>query len=153
MSLDFASPKGMPIGNLTSQLFANVYLNDLDCFVKHTLKAKYYLRYCDDFLILDPDECKLAEYKQKVRDFLKAKLKLELHKDKVSIRCLTQGIDFLGYIVKPHCRILRTKTKKRMLKRVRKKNLPSYLGLLSHCNGYELEENVKALVDGMEPKE
>jgi len=153
MSLDFASPKGMPIGNLTSQLFANVYLNDLDCFVKHTLKAKYYLRYCDDFLILDPDECKLAEYKQKVRDFLKAKLKLDLHKDKVSIRCLTQGIDFLGYIVKPHCRILRTKTKKRMLKRVGKKNLPSYLGLLSHCNGYELEENVKALVDGMEPKE
>ena len=145
--LDFASPKGMPIGNLTSQLFANVYLNELDQFVKHILRVRFYIRYCDDFVILDPDKRKLDEYRQKVGDFLKSKLKIALHKDKVSIGRLSQGIDFLGYIVKPHYRILRTKTKNRMLRRVNKKNGPSYLGLLKHCNGHELEKAVRESIE------
>lgn len=105
--------RGIPIGSLTSQLFANIYLNELDQFVKHKLKIKYYLRYCDDFVILsnNPDELQLI--KQRINDFLNDNLKLVLHPGKASIRKLVQGIDFLGYVVLPYHTVLRTKTKKR----------------------------------------
>lgn len=152
MALGFLTPKGMPIGNLTSQLFANIYLNELDRFVKNTLKVKYYIRYCDDFVILSNDEKELVEHKLKLEKFVKTKLGLNLHKDKVSIRRLTQGIDFLGYIIMPHFSVLRTKTKKRMMKRIAEKNLSSYLGLLSHCNSYGLEKKIKEMVDDSKKK-
>jgi retron-type reverse transcriptase len=138
--------KGMPIGNLTSQLFANIYLNELDKFIKYQLKIKYYLRYCDDFLILDQQENKLLVLRKEIEQFLKTKLKLSLHQDKVTIKKLSQGIDFLGYIVFPNYRTLRTKTKRRMFMKVNKNNLPSYLGLLKHCNGYELEKTINKKV-------
>ena len=88
--------KGMPLGNLTSQFFANVYLNELDYFVKHELKAKYYLRYVDDFVILHQNKEILEEFKEKVTEYLK-NLKLELHFDKSKIIALREGITFLGY--------------------------------------------------------
>ena len=75
----------MPLGNLTSQFFANVYLNELDYFVKHELKAKYYLRYVDDFVLLHSSKGQLKIWKNKIEDFLKEKLKLELHPDKSRI--------------------------------------------------------------------
>ena len=89
--------KGMPLGNLTSQFFANVYLNELDYFIKHNLKAKYYIRYVDDFVILHPSKLQLSIWMQEVDYFLKDKLKLELHSDKSRRIPLSRGIDFVGF--------------------------------------------------------
>lgn len=133
---------GIPIGNLTSQLFANIYLNELDKFIKHNLRQKYYLRYCDDFVILDANSEELKKLVGVINDFLKTELKLNLHQDKIIIRKLKGGIDFLGYVVLPHHRVLRTKTKRRMLERINDKNLSSYLSLLKHCNSYKLKAKI-----------
>jgi len=89
--------KGMPLGNLTSQFFANVYLNELDYFVKHKLRAKYYIRYVDDFVILHPSKEQLKIWKNEINKFLAKKLKLELHPDKSRIINLSRGIDFVGF--------------------------------------------------------
>ncbi len=89
--------KGMPLGNLTSQFFANVYLNELDQFVKHKLKSRFYIRYVDDFVILHNIREILEEYKSKINMFLKENLKLELHPDKSKIIQLDNGIGFLGF--------------------------------------------------------
>jgi len=93
--------KGLPIGNLTSQFFANVYMNELDNFAKHQLKAKYYLRYVDDFLILSSDRKYLDFCRNQITDFTKEKLKLRVHPDKQFIKPISCGIDFVGYIVRP----------------------------------------------------
>jgi len=132
----------LPIGNLTSQLFANIYLNELDYFVKHKLKIKYYLRYCDDFVILENREWSSISLIDEIDKFLSEKLSLSLHRGKVVIRKFGQGIDFLGYVVLPGHRILRTKTKNRMLTRVNDKNLASYLGLTKHCESYSLRKKL-----------
>ncbi len=87
----------MPLGNLTSQFFANVYLNELDKFVKHDLKAKYYVRYVDDFVILNSSKEQLEIWKKEIEVFLKEKLKLELHPDKSKIISLSKGVDFVGF--------------------------------------------------------
>jgi len=89
--------KGMPLGNLTSQFFANVYLNELDYFVKHKLKSKYYIRYVDDFVILHSSKSQLKIWKQKIKEFLIKELKIELHPDKSRIISLSKGIDFVGF--------------------------------------------------------
>jgi len=139
--------KGIPIGNLTSQLFANIYLNELDKFVKHQLKIKHYVRYCDDFVILSRTSADLEDLIPKIQDFLNLELKLRLHENKITIRKLRQGIDFLGYVVLPNCKVLRTKTRKRMVKKVNSQNLSSYLGLLGHCRGRRLEKRISILSD------
>ncbi len=89
--------KGMPLGNLTSQFFANVYLNELDYFIKHKLKAKYYIRYVDDFIILHPSKSQLKIWMQEINKFLKERLNIELHPDKSRIIPLDKGIDFVGF--------------------------------------------------------
>ncbi len=89
--------KGMPLGNLTSQFFANVYLNEFDQYVKHKLKIKYYIRYVDDFIIMHNSKSQLELYKTKINLFLKTNLKIELHKDKSKIILLSRGISFLGF--------------------------------------------------------
>ena len=150
--------KGLPLGNVTSQLFANVYLGKLDQFVKHSLKIKYYVRYCDDFIILNKDRNFLIELIPKINSFLQDELNLKLHPKKVEIRKNTSGVDFLGYVVLPHYRTIRTKTKKRMMKKIveAKKQLEkklitpdyfqrllsSYKGILSHCHGYKIEKSI-----------
>jgi len=139
------SKRGLPIGNLTSQIFANVYLNELDGFIKHRLGVRFYLRYCDDFIILDNDIPKLENYLGQIQFFLQCQLSLKLHPSKIIIRKLKQGIDFLGYVNFADYRILRTKTKRRMLKRICVNNLPSYLGFLRHCNSYKLRQEVDYL--------
>lgn len=88
--------KGMPLGNLTSQFFANVYLNELDQFVKHILKAKYYIRYVDDFVIIHPDKNILIRYKEKISTYLKDSLLLDLHPEKSKILLLGERVSFLG---------------------------------------------------------
>jgi retron-type reverse transcriptase len=98
--------KGMPIGNLTSQFFANLYLNDLDYFVKHKLKAKYYLRYVDDFVILHKIKEALEEYKKQINEFLKS-IKLELHSEKSRVMPLHKGVSLLGFRIFYHYRLPR----------------------------------------------
>lgn len=151
-SFEHSPGKGMPLGNLTSQLFANVYMDSLDKFVKHKLKAKYYLRYADDFLVLSSDPSQLLGYFVEMNSFLKEKLRLQIHQNKTSLRKLSQGIDFVGYVALPHYQIPRHKTVKRIVGKVRQssadqleKSLPSYLGYLSHAKsrkiGLEIMEN------------
>lgn len=145
-----APGKGLPLGNVTSQLFANVYLNELDQFVKHALKTRYYIRYCDDFVVLESNRALFDKLVWQIQDFLQTELFLELHPNKMTIRKMRQGMDFLGYVSLPHYRVLRTRTKRRMLKRlaalswsIQTKNdfrvafpvIQSYLGLLIHCMG------------------
>ncbi len=134
---------GLPIGNVTSQLFANIYLNELDRHIKHELRVKYYIRYCDDFVILGEKLADLLEQIKAIGQFLYMELRLKLHPDKIVIRKYSQGIDLLGYVVRPHCITLRTKTKRRILKNVRPNNLPSYLGILKHCNGHTTEKKIR----------
>ncbi len=144
-SFETAKSRGLPLGNVTSQLFANIYLDELDQFVKHTLKARYYIRYCDDFVILEREQDTLTRFVERIRAFLLSRLFLELHPNKVTLRKLRQGTDFLGYVSLPHYRVLRTRTKRRMFKRVNEKNLPSYLGLLKHCKGEKLRKKLGSL--------
>ena len=140
--------RGIPLGNVTSQLFANVYLHELDRFVKHELRQKYYIRYCDDFIILDHDRGRLIKLIPRLQKFLSEKLKLNLHPRKVSVRSWRQGIDFVGYVHKPWATVIRTKTKDRMLQKVNAKNLTSYLGVCKHADTFELRQtlyNIAAL--------
>jgi len=88
---------GMPLGNLTSQFFANIYLNELDYFVKHKLKARYYIRYVDDFIILYNSKEQLEIWKTEIGRFLEDKLNLELHPQKSKIISMSRGIDFVGF--------------------------------------------------------
>jgi RNA-directed DNA polymerase len=150
---------GIPLGNVTSQLFANVYLHELDEFIKHELKEKHYLRYCDDFIILSNDKTHLISLIISIRDFLAKKLKLELHPKKVTIRKLSRGIDFVGYVLFEKHVLLRTRAKQRMKRRLKEvyesyligktdavsmdQRLQSYLGILSHANQYTLSQAIK----------
>lgn len=139
-------PGGLPLGNLTSQLFVNIYMNEFDKFVKHKLKAKYYTRYADDFIIFSENKNLLEDQIPIIRQFLHEKLRLELHPDKVFIKTLASGVDFLGWVHFPYHRVLRTSTKRRMLKRLRENNSPetraSYKGLLKHGNTYKLVQKI-----------
>lgn len=95
-----APGKGLPIGNLTSQFFANLYLNELDSFIKHILKVKYYVRYVDDFVIIHEDEAVLKYYETEITAFVQQALKLKVHPKKVFTRPVGDGIDFVGYIIR-----------------------------------------------------
>jgi hypothetical protein len=97
---------GLPIGNLTSQFFANVYLDALDQFVKHCLKVQYYVRYCDDVVLLSENRAALEDYEVRIREFLQNALHLELN-DRRRLRPVSDGIDFLGYIVRPDYLLVR----------------------------------------------
>jgi hypothetical protein len=93
--------KGLPIGNLNSQFFANVYLNALDQFVKHELKCRWYLRYCDDFVLVAETAAQLTAWKARIEDFLTERLLLQLNPTRERLRPVSDGVDFLGYIVRP----------------------------------------------------
>lgn len=136
---------GLPLGNLTSQLLVNIYMNDFDQCIKHLFRVKYYIRFADDFVIVSHDRDWLDELLPKIGDVLSERLGLDLHPDKVSVRTIVSGVDFLGWVHFTHHRVLRTSTKHRMLNRIRERGdnettLRSYLGLLSHGNGKKLEK-------------
>ena len=95
------SAKGMPIGNLTSQLFANFYLSPLDHYIKEVLRRKYYIRYMDDFVILDKEKREIWEVLESVRVFLPEHLKLQLNPVRVLVTPIEKGLDFLGYVIYP----------------------------------------------------
>ena len=123
---------GLPLGNLTSQLFANVYMNEFDQFIKHKLKIKYYITYADYFVILSEDKNYLKKIIPTIADFLQNNLSLTLHPDKIYIKTIYSGVDFLGWVNFPHHRTIRNKTKNRMLVRIKEnrnsKTLSSYIG-------------------------
>ena len=110
---------GMPIGNLTSQMFANIYLNELDQFCKHTLKIHYYIRYMDDVIIIAQDPATLRRYKAAIEEFLTWELALDLN-DKTSIRPLRRGVEFVGVRIWPTHMKLRKSTIGRLKREVRK---------------------------------
>jgi RNA-directed DNA polymerase len=137
---------GLPLGNLTSQLLVNIYMHEFDMYMKQELRAKYYIRYADDFVILSDNKNYLENILPKIDLFLREKLHLLLHPNKVSIQTYGSGVDFLGWTHFPHCRTIRTTTKRKILKALkwypRSETINSYRGLLSHGDTY----NVKKLV-------
>lgn len=144
--------KGLPLGNLTSQLLVNIYMNEFDQFVKHRLKAKYYIRYADDFVLLSDNRSWLTSLIPRIEEFLGKRLKLKLHPKKVSITALTSGVDFLGWVHFFDHRVLRTVAKRRMFRRIREaggreETVQSYFGLLRHGNTRKLAQRAKALSD------
>lgn len=138
--------KGLPLGNLTSQLFVNIYMTPFDQFVKHKLKARYYIRYADDFVIMSGSRQWLESLIPQINNFLVTKLRLTLHPQKVSIKTLASGVDFLGWVHFPKHRVLRTTTKQRMMRRLvtsyKDAALQSYLGLLRHGNAHKLRKQM-----------
>jgi retron-type reverse transcriptase len=138
--------RGLPLGNLTSQLLVNIYMNEFDQFVKHTLHMKHYIRYADDFVILSPNRMWLELILPEIESFLWGRLKLRLHPAKVSITTFASGVDFLGWVHFPEHRVLRTTTKRRMFQRITAcpftETIESYRGLLSHGNARSLEERL-----------
>ncbi len=141
--------RGIPLGNLTSQLFVNVYLHEFDMFVQRTLRCERYIRYADDMAIISHDRRWLISLVPRVRTFLGSALKLQLHSDKLTLRTAASGIDFLGWVHFPHHRVLRTSTKRRMFRALQRLVAPSvtasYLGLLGHGNAFHLEQSVREL--------
>ena len=140
-------PKGLPLGNLTSQLLVNIYMNEFDQYVKHKLKAKHYIRYADDFVLLSHDKFELEKRLRYIVVFLRDQLKLELHPNKVYIKTFASGVDFLGWVHFPDHRVLRKSMKRRMLKRTRglqkeDASVRSYIGMLKHGNAHTLENRI-----------
>ena len=134
-------------------------MNCFDQFMKHELKVKHYARYTDDFVIVSPDRIYLESLINPIQDFLQNHLLLNLHPKKISIRKYAYGVDFLGYVILPYCRLIRKRTWKRALRKFRakvrdhkegkipeenvKQSLQSYLGMLSHADAHDLAEILK----------
>lgn len=160
-----SSDKGLPIGNLTSQFFANVYLNELDQFVKHFLKIKYYARYVDDFVILSQDKEKLFLWKKEIENFLSEKLKLELNPKMEKLKLISNGIDFLGYIIRPEYMLVRRRVVNNCRSKLRgiagnvganqkilqfspelvkktKESFSSYLAHFKYANSYKAKQSI-----------
>ena len=148
---------GIPIGNYTSQFFANIYLNELDHFVKRTLKVKYYVRYMDDFILLLPSKKDCIEIKRKIEEFLATNLQLSLN-NKSRYYPYTMGVNFCGYRIFATHRLLRLNSKKKIKSNVKHWNklyaqnkldihttmqsLASWVGHSSHCNSYKLQKKI-----------
>ncbi len=146
-SFDLGIGKGIPLGNLTSQLFANIYMDRFDKFVKHVLKVKYYIRYADDFVFMSYNKKIFEELLPKIKEFLWENLHLELHEEKTLLKTVASGIDFLGWVHFPDHKVLRTTTKRRMFRNIvsgyyDQKTIQSYLGLISHGNTYKLRKEI-----------
>lgn len=149
----FAEPGvAMPIGNLTSQLFSNVYLNVFDQFIKRVILCHHYGRYVDDSVQIDPDREWLIKQVPQEREFLADELGLELHMGKLHIQEIHGGVEFLGTFVKPYRDYVSNKTLERMTKKIQdidlrngeaaNRTICSYLGILSHTASYNLRREI-----------
>ena len=161
--------KGMPLGNLTSQFFANIYLNELDQFVKHELKAKYYIRYVDDFIILNREKRLLEYYKDKISNFLKQGLLLELHPGKCKIILLKRGVNFLGFREFYYHKLLRKSNIRKMRNKLKEckqlyssnkvsydkiyNSLQSWLAYARYANTYKLRKSFANRLTDLFPSE
>jgi hypothetical protein len=129
---------GLPIGNLTSQFFANVYLDALDQFVKHTLKARHYVRYCDDLVLLSPDKAQLEQWEQEIELFARSYLELEFN-DRRKLRPVADGIDFLGYVVRPEYLLVRRRVVSALRQRlVETEKTLGELGMAEYADGHNV---------------
>ena len=158
--------KGLPIGNLTSQLFGNVYLNDFDNFTKHTLGIKYYGRYVDDFVIVHSDKEYLKSIIPVMREYLRVHLSIEIHPKKIYLQHFSKGVDFLGTAIKPYRIYIRNRTKGSFYKKIQYWNnflmekrrsqskftkedtnqflssINSYLGIMANYNTYKIRKKI-----------
>jgi hypothetical protein len=158
--------KGLPIGNLTSQFFANVYLNELDQFVKHKLKCRYYGRYVDDMVLLHESAEVVSKWQREVDGFLQDKLSLHLHPNKIWINRVDKGIDFVGFIIKPGRTYMRAHSLNRCKQKIRaweqkggpidekslvnlSRSMNSYLGMLRQVNGYNARKAICKRVESL----
>jgi RNA-directed DNA polymerase len=143
---------GLPIGNLSSQFFANVYLNELDQYAKHSLKLKNYARYVDDIIVVGDSGSDLNNAYEKMSLFLGLNLGLKFHPNKKEINNVSFGVNFVGYIIKPFCKYIRRSTIDNMYKRSTlhkefeplRTTINSYFGMLRHANAYQ--ERKKAAI-------
>jgi len=137
---------GLPLGNLTSQILANVYLHEFDMFIKQGIRAKCYIRYTDDFVILSDNKEYLNSLLPTISEFLEKELKLMLHEHKVYIKTYASGLDFLGWVHFPHHRNIRTAAKRKIIRKLKGYPMPqtvtSYRGLLSHGDTHKLQKRV-----------
>ena len=149
--------RGIPIGNLTSQFFANIYLNGFDHFVKEDLKCRYYIRYVDDFVVLERDKARLHQVKAEMDTYL-AQLRLKLHPHKCQVSPVKDGIDFLGYRIFPTHRQLRASSVRRARRRLHRlredyergdiswadvnHSVQSWLGHVKHADTYGLRRAI-----------
>ncbi len=152
--------KGLPIGNLTSQLFSNIYLNSFDNFIKRDLKFKYYGRYVDDFILINNNKKDLKNSIFQIKKYLKEELELEINKKKIYLQHLKKGVDFLGIIIRSYRVYIKNRTKHNFYKKINKVNnlvnnkkqqldkdgilssINSYLGIMKHYNAYNLRKKV-----------
>lgn len=139
--------RGLPLGNLTSQLFANIYMNEFDWYVKRVLKIKCYVRYADDFVICSSDKNVLEKLIPIIDVFLEERLHLSIHKDKISIKTISSGVDFLGWVHFPDHRVLRTATRRKMERKLHRSEnqrvYDSYFGLLRWGNTKKIVAKIK----------
>jgi retron-type reverse transcriptase len=157
---EWLSDVGMPIGNLTSQLFANVYLNELDQYCKHQLHIHCYVRYMDDIIILMDSKEALHEVQEKIRIFLAEKLRLDLNR-KTAIRPIALGIEFVGYKIWPTHKKLKKQSARRIIRdytalckklanhAINREKFDraeaSYAGIFKYCNSYGLRQKLKEI--------
>lgn len=154
---DAGNSLGIPIGNYTSQYFANIYLNELDHFIKETLRVKYYIRYMDDFVLLLESKEKAKDYFVQISFFLNRNLHLELNqKSKYFSRNL--GVDFCGYKIYETHLLLRKRSKKNIYQKIKKwnklekpnKNVllcwNSWLAHAKHADTYKLCKKYRELI-------
>jgi hypothetical protein len=159
----FHSPTGcgLPIGNLTSQLFSNIYLNDFDHWVLHSKNCKYYGRYVDDFIIVHRDKEFLKTLIPQIKQYLKQYFNLELHPNKIYLQHFTKGVKFLGAVIKPYRIYIANRTKGNFYKTIKKHNeivrdhkpskeekaaflssINSYLGIMKHYKSYNIRKTL-----------
>jgi len=150
----FAAPAncGLPIGNLTSQFFANIYLNELDQHAKHQLKVRYYGRYVDDIVMFGASGQDLVEHLSKMSAFANQKLNIAFHPKKTYVNKIEHGVNFVGYIILPHRRYLRRSILSNLMQKLEQKDfmaeadvpasVNSYLGMLRHVNGYKARRKI-----------
>jgi hypothetical protein len=153
---------GLPIGNLTSQIFANFYFNSFDHYIKHELQIRYYGRYVDDFVIVHNDKEYLKSLIPKIKNYLEFKLRLTLHPKKIYLQHYTKGVKYLGVVIKPHRIYIANRTKGNFYKTITLWNkvicekkilnaeeqnsflssINSYLGIMKHCKTYKLRKKI-----------
>jgi hypothetical protein len=156
-----AKNKGLPIGNLTSQLFANIYLDEFDHFMKRDMKLKYYGRYVDDIVVVHPDQAYLKTVIPAAREYLMTNLMLQLHPRKIYLQHYTKGVVFLGAVIKPYRIYIANRTKANFYEAVHKYNqlvegtapspelkkqfvcsMNSYLGIVKHYRTAKMREHI-----------
>jgi retron-type reverse transcriptase len=150
--------RGLPIGALYSQLFANLYLNSFDHFVKQGLEVKHYVRYMDDFVLFSDSKKELHDWRRAMQNYLDRKLKLDLPEDKITLEPTEKGLTFLGYRIFSNQRLLRERNKKKFKTRLRKQkkalknneitfselidSIESWKGHAEHADTENLRENI-----------